>query len=209
MLALAVSVSRAVPGNIIEFGTWNGASTRVLRDELWQAKIWDHRQRRKQIFACDSFEGLAENYEHLAKGTFATIVPKLRGVRIVKGFFENSLTPQLASEVGRISLAHLDADLYGSTVTALNWMTPMLQPGSVLLFDELVGEDPAEARALVEWQQSTGIRLAMLAFFGREPSGKGDMTDRRAIFQVVGEKTLRKAPPLFPIRLRRRLAATW
>jgi predicted O-methyltransferase YrrM len=209
VLALAVSVSRPVPGHIIEFGTWKGASTRVIRDELWQSRIWDRRQRGKRIYACDSFQGLAEDYEHLKKGTFATEVPRLRGVRIVDGFFENSLTDQLAKEIGRISLAHLDADLYSSTLTALNWMTPLLQPGSVLLFDELIGEEPAEARALLEWQQDTGVRLAMLALFGREPSGKGAMSDRRAMFQVVGDKEIRKGPPLFPVRLRRRLAAKW
>lgn len=209
VLALGVSVSRPIPGHIIEFGTWKGASTRVIRDELWQSRIWDRRQRAKRIYACDSFKGLAEDYEHLKKGTFATEVPKLRGVRIVNGFFEDTLTDQLAEEIGQISFAHLDADLYSSTLTALNWMTPLLQPGCVLLFDELIGEDPAEARALVEWQRDTGVELAMLALFGREPSGKGGMSDRRALFQVVGDKKITKAPPLFPVRLRRRLAAKW
>jgi predicted O-methyltransferase YrrM len=209
VLALAVSMSRPIPGHIIEFGTWKGASTRVIRDELWHSRIWDHGQRGKRIYACDSFKGLTEDYEHLKKGTFATEVPKLRGVRIVDGFFEDSLTDQLAREIGRISLAHLDADLYSSTWTALNWLTPLLQPGSVLLFDELIGEDPAEARALLEWQQDTGVQLAMLALFGREPSGKGGMSDRRALFQVVADKKITKAPPLFPVRLRRRLAAKW
>jgi predicted O-methyltransferase YrrM len=209
VLELAVSLSRPVPGHIIEFGSWKGASTRVIRDELWQASIWDRRQRGKRIYACDSFEGLPEDYEHLKKGTFATPVPKLKGVRVVKGFFEDSLTPALAGEIGRISFAHLDADLYSSTMTALNWMTPMLQPGAVLLFDEFAGEDPAEARALVEWQKDSGVRVAMLALFGREPSGKGAMTDRRAIFQVVSDSKIRKAPPLFPKRLRRRLSAKW
>jgi predicted O-methyltransferase YrrM len=209
VLELAVSMSRPVPGHIIEFGTWKGASTRVIRDELWQSLIWDRRQRGKRIYACDSFKGLAEDYEHLQKGVFATEVPKLRGVRIVNGYFEDSLTEQLAREIGRISLAHLDADLYSSTLTALTWMTPLLQPGSVLLFDELIGEDPAEARALLEWQQASGVQLALLALFGREPSGKGGMSDRRAIFQVVGDKQIRKSPPLFPTRLRRRLAASW
>jgi predicted O-methyltransferase YrrM len=209
VLALAVSVSRPVPGHIIEFGTWKGASTRVIRDELWQSQIWDRRQRQKRIYACDSFKGLAEDYEHLKKGTFATEVPKLYGVRIVNGYFEDSLTDQLAREIGRISLAHLDADLYGSTLTALNWMTPLLQPGSVLLFDELIGEEPAEAQALLEWQRDSGVQLAMLALFGREPSGKGGMSDRRALFQVVGDEQIRKPPPLFPVRLRRRLAASW
>jgi predicted O-methyltransferase YrrM len=209
VLELAYAISRPIPGHIIEFGTWQGASTRVLRDELWRSRIWDRGQRGKRIYACDSFEGLAEDYEHLKKGTFATAVPRLKGVRIVKGFFDDSLTPALAREIGKISLAHMDADLYSSTRTALTWLTPLLQPGSVLLFDEFYGEDPAEARAMLEWQRESGLQLAVLALFGREPSGRGGMSDRRAIVQIVGDKQIRKPPPLVPGRLRRTLAANW
>lgn len=209
VLELAVSLSRAVPGNIIEFGTWQGRSTRVIRDELWRICVWDRAQRRKRIFACDSFAGLPEDYEHLKAGTFASDVPRLRGIRIVKGFFEDTLTPELAAEVGTVSLAHLDADLYRSTLTALNWLTPLLQPGTLLLFDELIGEEPAEARALLEWQERTGTQVAMLALFGREPSGRGNVTDRRALLQVVGDRNVRRPPPLLPVRLRRRLTARW
>lgn len=204
VLELAVSLARPVPGHIVEFGTWKGYSTRVIRDELWQAKIWDRAQRRKRIYACDSFEGLAEQYEHLAAGTFATPVPKLNGVRVVKGFFDDSLTPALAAEVGAVSLVHLDADLYSSTVCALEWVTPLLQPGTILLFDEFSGEDPAEERAFLDWSEKSGVPTALLAMFGREPSGKGDMTDRRVMFQVLGDREVRKAPPLLPVRLRRK-----
>jgi hypothetical protein len=208
-LELAVQISRPVPGHIVEFGVYKGYSTRVLRDELWRCKRWDRRQRGKRIYACDSFEGLPTEYESLPQGNFATPVPRLSGVRIVKGFFDKSLTPELAAEVGRVSLAHLDADLYESTVCALDWLTPLLGAGSLLLFDEFVGEDPAEARAFVEWTRRTGIDTMLLAWFVREPSGKGGATDRRALFQVVGETPLTKAAPLFPTRLRRRLASTW
>ncbi|WP_346055227.1 class I SAM-dependent methyltransferase [Amycolatopsis dongchuanensis] len=207
-LELAVAISRDIPGNVVEFGTWQGHSTRVIRDELWRGRLWG-RGRGKRIFACDSFEGLAEDYEHLKAGTFATAVPKLTGVRIVKGYFDQTLTPELAAEVGTVSFAHLDADLYSSTVTALKWLTPLLRPGSVLLFDELLGEDPAEARALAEWTEESGISLALLGLFGRPPSGKGDMTDRRGLFQVVGEQEVRTPRQLFPVRLRRRLASKW
>jgi predicted O-methyltransferase YrrM len=209
VLELAVQLARPVVGHIVEFGVWKGYSTRVIRDELWRSGVWEGAQRRKRIYACDSFEGLPANYEHLSAGTFATPVPKLRGVRIVKGFFEDSLTPALAAEVGQVSLAHLDADLYPSTACALQWVTPLLHAGSLLLFDEFLGEDPAEERAFVEWAERTGTRTALIALFGREPSGKGDMTDRRALFQVVGGEQIKKAPPLLPVRLRRRLAARW
>jgi predicted O-methyltransferase YrrM len=209
VLELAVQLARPIPGHIMDFGVWQGYSTRVIRDELWRARVWEREQRRKRIYACDSFEGLPEPYEQLPAGTFATAVPRLRGVRIVRGFFEDSLTAGLAAEVGRVSLAHLDADLYDSTVCVLDWLTPLLQPGSLLLFDEFLGEDPAEARAFVEWSGRSGVDTVLLALFGREPSGRGGMTDRRALFQVVGDQPLMKAAPLPPVRLRRRLSSTW
>lgn len=209
VLELSVQLSRSIPGHIIEFGVWKGYSTRVIRGELARSKRWDARQRRKKIFACDSFKGLPEGYENLRAGTFATPVPRLTGVRVVEGFFEESLTPELADEVGTVSLAHFDADLESATACALSWVTPLLTSGSLLLFDEFFGEDPAEFRAFQEWSDKTGTRTALLAVFGREPSGKGDMTDRRALFQVIGEEDLSKSPPLFPTRLRRKLLSTW
>jgi hypothetical protein len=207
VLELAVQLSRPVRGNIVEFGVWKGYSTRVIRDELWRAGLWEPAQRRKKIYACDSFRGLPGQYEHLAPGTFATPVPILRGVRIVDGFFEDSLTTGLAGEVGRVSFAHFDADLHSSTACALDWVTPLLEPGALLLFDEFCGEDPAEERAFLEWSERAGVRTSLLAMFGREPSGRGETTDRRALFQVLGRTELRKAPPLLPVRLRRRLTA--
>ncbi len=209
VLELAVQLARPVAGHIIEFGVWKGHSIRLIRDELWRLRVWDGAQRRKRIYACDSFEGLPAAYERLPAGTFATPVPKLKGVRVVKGFFEDSLTPALAAEVAQVSLAHFDADLYSSTACALEWMTPLLHGGSLLLFDEFLGGDPAEARAFTEWAERTGTRTALIALFGREPSGNGDLTDRRALFQVIGDGELRKASPLAPARFRRRLAARW
>ena len=207
VIELAVQLARPVPGHIVEFGVWKGDSTRVIRDELWRSAIWDRAQRRKRIYACDSFAGLPGDYEHLPAGTFATPPPTLRGVRIVDGYFESSLTADLATEVGRVSLAHFDADLYESTRCALDWLTPLAGPGTLLLFDEFAGEDPAEARAFTEWCEATGIRAALLALFGREPSGKGARTDRRALFQIVTDEPVRPARPLTPTRLRRRLLA--
>ncbi len=209
VLELAVQLARPVPGHIVEFGVFQGRSTRTIRDELWMSRVWDRRQRGKRIYACDSFCGLPAAYENLPAGNFATPVPRLTGVRIVKGFFEDSLTPELAREVGKVSLAHFDADLESSTARALDWVTPLLQPGSLLVFDEFLGEDPAEERAFLEWSQRSGVRTAMLALLGREPAGHTETTDRRAILQVLGEDQIAKARPLFPKRARRRLARRW
>jgi predicted O-methyltransferase YrrM len=192
VLELAVQLSRATPGAVVQFGVSDGAATRVIRDELWRSGVWEAKQRTKRIFACDAF---------------ATWVPRLRGVQIVDGRFADTLTEALAGRVGRISFAHFDAESYSATKSALDWITPLVQPGTVLLFDEFCGEDPAEERAFVEWMANSGVRTALLAMFGREPSGDGYTSDRRALFQVLGDVAVRGAPPLPLVRWRRRLMA--
>jgi predicted O-methyltransferase YrrM len=209
VLELAVQLARPVPGHIVEFGVYRGRSTRTIRDELWMTRLWDARQRSKRIYACDSFRGLPDEYENLPAGNFATQVPRLTGVRVIEGFFSESLTAELAREVGRVCLAHFDADLQESTACALDWVTPLLQPGSLLLFDEFLGQDPAEERAFLDWEQRTGTKTAMLAVFGREPAGRTDTTDRRALLQVVSDEPIAKARPLPPKAARRRLASRW
>lgn len=209
VLELAVQLARPIPGHIVEFGVYRGRSTRTIRDELWMSRLWDSRQRGKRIYACDSFRGLPDEYENLPVGNFATNIPRLTGVRIVEGFFADSLTEELAREVGKVSLAHFDADLQESTTCALDWVTPLLQPGSLLLFDEFLGEDPAEERAFLDWEQRTGTKTAMLAMFGREPAGRTVTTDRRALLQVVSDEPITKPPALLPKRARRYLSSRW
>jgi hypothetical protein len=182
-----------VPGNIIEFGVFEGASTRILRRCLRRQELGQIRGPRKEIFACDSFQGLPERYENAGVGAFACTPPTIPGVHIVEGFFEDSLTPELAARVARVALASLDADVYSSTLCALRWLTPLLGPGSILLFDEYLGDDGiGEARAHADWERETGVQTVRVAEFLRETSGQygnrdhGSAPDRRVLFQVVG-----------------------
>jgi hypothetical protein len=173
------------------------------------SSLWDARQRRKRIYACDSLRGLPSEYENLPAGNFATPVPRLTGVRIIEGLFEDTLTPRLAAEIGAVSLAHFDADLYASTACALQWLTPLLQPGTLLLFDEFLGEDAGEERAFLEWTQRTGVLTRMLAMFAREPAGDTTTTDRRVLLQHVGNRHFERTPALLPKRVRRKLLSRW
>lgn len=186
-LRLVLQLAMPIPGNIVEFGVADGGSTRVLQGELNRHQRGRISGPRKAIFACDSFEGLPEGYENAAPGAFAQDgVPHIPGVRIVQGYFDHSLTPELAKEVGSVALASLDADLYSSTMTALRWLTPLLHTGSLLLFDEYIGEDESEKRAHDEWARETGVETVTLAEFRREPSGWGTAPDLRVLRQVVG-----------------------
>jgi hypothetical protein len=193
VLEVATRLAARVRGNIVEFGVAGGHSTRVLRRTLDRLERGQIAGPRKRIFACDSFEGLPEPYENVGVGAFAATPPRIRGVEIVEGRFEDSLTPELARRVGRVALASLDADLYSSTLCALRWLTPLLDSGSLLLFDEYLGDDGlGERRALEQWLSETGVRTVPLAEFLRDTSGKGgdhhhgSAPDRRVLFQVVG-----------------------
>ena len=196
VLSACVKLALRVPGHIMEFGVADGASTRIIRRSLKKAR-WNFflPERHKKIFACDSFEGLPEKFENADVGAFAGKVPSIAGVTFVKGYFENTLTPQLRSQIQRVAFAHLDADLYSSTQTVLNWLTPMLGTGSLLLFDEYIGADYAERRAFDEWRESSGVQVVRLAEFDRDPSGFGrKRPDRRILYQVLGSEWISIKP---------------
>jgi Methyltransferase domain len=186
VLRMAVEASYKVPGNILEFGVANGDSTRTISKTVRRLERTQVGESPKKIFACDSFEGMPEKYENLEVGYFACKPPRIRGVEIVKGYFQTSLTPELAQRVGRVALASLDADLFSSTLCALTWLTPLLGEGSLLLFDEYLGGDNAEKRAHEQWQQATGVRTREVARFAREPAGFGETPDERVLFEVTG-----------------------
>lgn len=132
-IEMAVRASYLIPGNIVEFGVAKGDSTRAIikmvrrveKDPRRRLQRAQKRVPRKKVFACDSFEGMPEKYENLQVGYFAGKPPRIRGVEIVKGYFDKTLTPELARRVGRVALASLDADLFSSTLFALGWLYPL------------------------------------------------------------------------------------
>jgi hypothetical protein len=186
VLDLAVRTAHPIPGHIIEFGVARGTSTRVLRASLTRCERGQISGARKKIFACDSFKGLPEKFETLTVGSLACNPPRIRGVEIVVGYFADSLTPELAHRVGSVSLASFDADLYSSTLCALRWVTPLLHTGSLLLFDEFLGERESEKRAFEEWSTISGVRTIQIAEFLRSPSGGSSASpDKRILVQVI------------------------
>jgi predicted O-methyltransferase YrrM len=184
VLRLAVRSAARVPGNVVEFGVAQGASTRVLRSELRRLRRRQPKVGSRRLYACDSFRGLPEQFETLAAGTFACEPPRIHGVELVIGSFDDTLDDALARRVGRVALASLDADLESSTICALRWLTPLLGQGSLLLFDEFDGDGGAERRAYERWSRETGAQTIKVAEFVRPTAGFGTRHDRRVLFQV-------------------------
>lgn len=146
-------------GHYFEFGTWNGDSTcdvlsaiRSCCKEHDSSNLWD-------FYLFDSFEGLprpansADIHNYAGEGAYhsdgeSLVVNRLLSsglplskINIIKGFYENTLTNSLQKELQNsdvyASFVLLDCDYYSSTMTALNWIEPLLHDGSILFFDDI------------------------------------------------------------------------
>lgn len=73
------------------------------------------------------------------------------------GFFQETLRDRLPSELGieRASIVHIDVDVYELARLALEFISPALPQGALLLFDDYdhmaAANDRGERRAMREW----------------------------------------------------------
>lgn len=155
LFALAEAKS---PGVIVELGVRHGVTTRVLAERALGV-----------VHGFDSFLGLPEAWQGRTEGAFSTggEVPDLpENVAIHVGQFRDTL-PAFVRERGEpIRLLHVDSDLYSSARTALVTLAPLLAPGCVLVFDELIGNASwrgDEFRALEETKAERGWACETLA----------------------------------------------
>ena len=133
---------RALPGDAIEFGAFRGGLSCFLGLCIRDLGL------RKQVCMLDSFQGLPDTRSELdgpfERGMMASdlqAASQLRSrfdldgiVQIHPGWFEESL-PRLPDNA-RFCLAHLDADVYGSTRTALQYLLPRLVEGGAVVLDD-------------------------------------------------------------------------
>jgi Flp pilus assembly protein TadD len=120
-------------GLLLEFGVRFGNTIRQLA-KLTQQKI----------YGFDSFEGLPEIWHHEPKGSYTTRgeIPKVPGhVELVVGWFDQTLPNFLETHDGPVRLVNVDCDIYSSTKTVLDTLAPRMIPGSVLVFDEYIGNE--------------------------------------------------------------------
>jgi Macrocin-O-methyltransferase (TylF) len=178
MMEKAVQLSAGCPsGCIVEFGVYRGDALLAFRDLAKK-----YLPPNTEIYGFDSFAGMPKTAVPLtraltrdwAEGAFGdtnlkTVRRRVPSARLVKGVFSwhSSL---LAFGIEKVRLAHVDADIYEGYRDALRLLTPCVQLGSVLLFDEGQCPDNPEyisvrdhgERAIREWQNSTGIKLEVI-----------------------------------------------
>ncbi len=122
----------AKTGYILECGVGRGQSLK---------KLVRHSALNQLVFGFDSFEGLPEDWQMnnkftWPKGSFACDIPEIDGAEIRKGWFVDTLPKWKKEHTGRISLLHIDSDLYSSCVTVLEELNNQIVPGTVIISDD-------------------------------------------------------------------------
>lgn len=129
---IAMNASKA-EGLILEFGVRHGNSINQL------AKLTS-----SSVYGFDSFEGLPTEWHNESKESYSTkgIIPDVeKNVTLFRGWFEDTLPEFSKKYSGRIRLMNIDCDLYSSTSTILKILAPQIQSGTVLIFDEYIGNE--------------------------------------------------------------------
>lgn len=138
----------------LEFGVWEGRSMRWWSEHLHDPDA--------QLHGFDSFEGLPEAWDaNNPKGSYSARgqVPDIADarVRFHQGWFADTLT-DFEPPAHQRMVVTFDADLYSSTVTALNAVESAVRPGTFFYFDELA-DRANELRAFDEYLLRSGRRF--------------------------------------------------
>jgi hypothetical protein len=126
----AVLQTSKVPGDIAEVGVYKGGSARLICEMKGG----------RQLHLFDTFTGMPEVGEHdiHKKGSFNDIsiesvmryLKNYKNVFFYKGFFPKTAA---ALQWGKISFLHIDADLYKTTIDALNFFYPYMNRGGIII----------------------------------------------------------------------------
>ena len=150
-----------------EFGVWNGVSFQYLINTF------------KKGFGFDTFGGLPEDWYNQPKGTYSSfgVIPKIEGGEFIVGKFEDTLPEFFSTEQPMASLINFDADLYSSTLCALNNSNKVIDEKTILIFDELIINDKWEEdeyKALNEFCDNLGYNYEVIAvsFFTKQVAVK-------------------------------------
>lgn len=163
-----------IEGLWLEFGVFRGRSIQKISSLTENI-----------IYGFDSFQGLHEDWDsNNPKGVYnsggkipeGAIIgnnhsmfdssetkntePWNSNVRLIKGYFENTLKPFLHENKQNVAFVHIDSDLYSSCVTVLKELKNRFVNGTIICFDELLDYPTYkdhELKAFAEFLLNTGF----------------------------------------------------
>ena len=139
MLISLARYARCLAGDFAECGVWNGGTALLLARILKETAD-------KTLYLFDSFQGLPklneEKDQWFVEGQYSA--ESIESVKSLLNDFRSIIDIRCGwipetfrgLENRRYAFAHLDVDLYQSTLDCCAYFYPRLVPGGVLLFDE-------------------------------------------------------------------------
>ena len=154
-----------------EFGVWRASSFKYLIKAF------------KKGYGFDTFTGLPEDWDlgsHIEKkGAYTNEgnVPKIKGGEFIVGKFEDTLPVFFSESHPMASVINFDADLYSSTICALNFSKSVMDKDTILIFDEFIineSWEQDEFRALNEFCSNNHYSYEVIAisFFTKQVAVK-------------------------------------
>ena len=140
-----------------EFGVWNGASFKYFIKKF------------KKGFGFDTFTGLPEAWHDSQPiGSYSSfgLVPKIKGGKFIVGEFKDTLPKFFSKKRPLASVINFDADLYSSTICALNYSHKSIDKKTILVFDEFIMHknwEKDEYKALNDFCKNLGFSYEVLA----------------------------------------------
>ena len=146
-----------------EFGVWRGEAFQHLIKTF------------KNGYGFDTFEGIPEDWHDEKAGTYSSNgnIPQIEGGEFIVGKFEDTLPEFFSEPRPMASIINFDADLYSSTICALNQSRPVIDQHTILIFDEFIinkNWEQDEYKALNEFCFNNNFTYEVLAisFFTKQ-----------------------------------------
>jgi hypothetical protein len=153
--------SQGISGSLVEFGIFQGAWINRLHEMAERAGLLD-----REIWGFDSFQGLSSPHpdfdtSYWKEGMYSAPKQQVEAnvraherprVKLVEGFFSDSLVAPPATTLGEVAFARIDCDIYEPALECLHFLSSRLAHGSILVFDDWTHDFAVgEGRAFAEW----------------------------------------------------------
>jgi O-methyltransferase len=198
-----------IEGDYLEFGVYQGDSfatayRAILNQRRLHASFLGNSPQsnghsRPRFFAFDSFSGLPQEpgarHADYAPGAYACSQDKfirnierrgvdLKDVVVVPGLYDRTLNEETKERYGlrRAALVMIDCDLYESTVPVLEFLTDLVDQGTILIFHDWFrfrgSPKCGEQRACREWQERNP-HLELIEYWREGPQAVSFLTSLR------------------------------
>lgn len=153
-VAIETAVGNNIEGDYLEFGVYKGHSfIEAYKHFQITEKIY-HKKGIRRFFAFDSFQGLPESKEehrpkHYERGEYFVQISDFKKnlqknkvsekmVKIIPGFYDKTLNKETKNKyrLTKAAVIYIDVDLYKSTAYVFDFLTDLLDTGSIIVIDD-------------------------------------------------------------------------